>query len=476
MLGARVTVSGVVTAAFRGTTGGFFLQDPSCDGDAATTDALWSWTRRARGLARDRRPRDRDGPGRERLRSHVRGRGERADEGATRAPWRPCGPARPADPVAAAAYLESQEGMLVRSHRSRVVAATDATGIAYVLPDASGVTRLFRGGRGRAQARPCAPEGGCSRTRVTSRAAAGALVETRPASPCGCAGRARPPSTRRGARGGRRGRAGPGPSRASPPTTSTRSRGLRSGRRSVTPGAAELRDGASIGVLDSCVVVQGADSADALADLAADPSLIAYGYRPVLARRRRPAGLHVGLLYRADHVSLRGVRDAARRRLRTGAPLVVHLQTAQGERFAVVGCDFQPAAGSVDAAAVRMGLADHVRALAGEIRLAEPDARLVVLGNLDDGEASAPVLRLLAGGLLSDLHGRLPVERPYTLVAQGVSLTSDYVLVDAALSARVTELRAVHVNADWGRAAPGAEAASPRAADHDPLLLRVRLP
>ena len=40
ILGARVTVSGVVTVAFRN-AGGFFLQEPGCDGDPATSDALF---------------------------------------------------------------------------------------------------------------------------------------------------------------------------------------------------------------------------------------------------------------------------------------------------------------------------------------------------------------------------------------------------------------------------------------------------
>ena len=464
MLGARVTVSGVVTAAFRGTAGGFFLQDPSCDGDAATSDALFV---DARALAAWPATGDR---------ATVTGRvandsgltsvvaESAAGDGRYAGSVEAVRTSPPADPVAAAAYLEAQEGMLVALAPSRVVGATDATGTAWVLPDASGVTRLYRGDADGRKLGLAAPEAWllANQGDVVSDVS-GPLVET-------AAGfavwvrTARPPSLAAG-------RAAAGVAAPAPGTLSIATYDL--GASGST--ARRAQSIATALAAPDVLVVQGAVSADALADLAADPSLIAYGYRPVVADGSDPEGRRVGLLYRADHVSLRAfeTRPAA---VSGRAPLVVHLQTAQGERFAVVGCDFQPAAGSVDAAAVRMGLADHVRALAGEIRLAEPDARLVVLGNLDDGEASAPVLRLLAGGLLSDLHGRLPVERPYTVVAQGVSLTSDYVLVDAALAARVTELRAVHVNADWGRAAPGAEASSPRAADHDPLLLRVRLP
>ena len=348
---------------------------------------------------------------------------------------------------------------------ARVVGATDATGTAYVVPDASGVTRLYRGEADGRKLGLHAPDAWLpvNQGDVVSDVS-GPLVET-------AAGFAvwvrtpRPPTVAAG-------RAAAGVAAPTAPGTLSIATYDLGAAGSTALRAQSIA--ASLAAPD-VLVVQGAVSAEALADIAADPALISYGYRPVVADGTDPEGRRVGLLYRAERVFLRAfeTRPAA---VAGRAPLVAHLQTAQGERFAVVGCDFQPAAGAVDAATIRMGLADHVRALAEEIRLAEPDARLLVLGNLDEGEASAPVLRLLAGGLLSDLHGRLPVERPYTLVAQGVSLASDYVLVDTALAARVIELRAVHVNADWAHAAPGAQASSPRAADHDPLLLRVRVP
>ena len=152
--------------------------------------------------------------------------------------------------------------------------------------------------------------------------------------------------------------------------------------------------------------VQGAVSADALADLAADPSLVAVrsGRSWRTTRRAAASGCSTAPTTSPCGVETRPAAVSGR------APLVVHLQTARASAprsRATSSRGPRP-----DAAVVRMGLADHVRALAGEIRLAEPDSRLVVLGDLDDGEASAP----LAGwrAVSSDLHGRLPVERPYT--------------------------------------------------------------
>lgn len=463
-LGARVTVSGVVTVAFR-STGGFFLQEPSCDGDPATSDALFvdARTLAAWPAAGDRATVTGRVANELGLTSVVAesasadGRYAGSVEAVRTSP--------PADPVAAAAYLESQEGMLVALGPSRVVGATDATGTAYVVPEASGVTRLYRGDADGQKLGIASPEAWLRANQGdVASDVSGPLVET-------AAGFAvwvrtsRPPVLAPG-------RAPAVAAAPAPPGTLSIATYDLGAAGSL---AARAQSIATALAAPDVLAVQGVLSQETLADLAADPALIAYGYRAVAADGSDPDGRRVGLLYRADRVSLRAFETrpgpGGRR-----APLVAHLQTAPGERLVLVGCDFLAMPGAVDAAAARMGLADHVRALADELRLAEPDARLVVLGDLDDGEASAPVLRLLAGGLLSDLHGRLPAERPYTVVAQGVSAASDYVLVDAALAARLVELRAVHVNADWGRASPGAEASSPRVADHDPLLLRVRLP
>ena len=109
-----------------------------------------------------------------------------------------------------------------------------------------------------------------------------------------------------------------------------------------------------------------------------------------------------------------------------------------------------------------------------------PPARLLFLvavaGHLVDAEDSAPLQRLMAG-LHQNFSGRLPAERPYTAVVDGVSVSADSVLVDSVLAGRVTDARALHVNVDWAHPAPGTDpAASPRASDHDPVVVHLRTP
>jgi uncharacterized protein len=481
-LGARVSVGGVVTATYRA---GFFLQDPSCDGDSATSDAVWVEAPGAafpvvgnRAIVSGRVAND--GGLTTILAESV------TDDGRYAGSIEAVRLSPPADAAAAAAYLESHEGMLVALGTSRVVAATDESGVVYVMPDASGVTRLYRGDADGRKLGVTAPEGWFAANQGDRLAdAAGPLVET----PNGFVvwlrgGRLPPIEPGRGA-----------PAAAPPPPAgllAIATYNLDAFFDGVDdPGTADAASAARypaelalraqsiaryLGSPD-VVAVQEVETLGALQDLAAQPELIAAGYRAVLVEGADARGLDTGLLYRADRLALRSFEARPASGVAGRAPLVVRLTTAAGgQDVTVIACDFETAASGPDAAAVRLAMADHVRALVEESHLTEPGSGVVVAGDLADTEDSAPLQRLTAG-LLQDLHGRLPAERPYTRAAQGVSVASDYVLVDATLASRVTEVRALHVNADWARPAPGTDpAASPRASDHDPVALRLRMP
>lgn len=482
-LGSRVSVGGVVTAAFRA---GFFLQDPSCDGDSATSDAVFV-----------------DGGGSAGAppvgnRATVTGRVANdggltsivaesvTDEGRYGGSVEAVRLNPPSDAAAAATYLEAHEGMLVSLSASRVVAATDANGVAYVMPDGSGVTRLYRTDSDGRKLGLTLPEGWFGTNQGDRIAdAAGALAET----PAGFvvwlrAGRVPTVEPGRG-----------GPSPAPPPAAGQISLATYNldaffdgaddpgtDDASVAaryPAELALRAQSIARYLGSpdVVAVQEAETLGALQDLAAQPELIAAGYRAVLVDGADPRGLDVGLLYRADRLALRGFEARPASAVAARAPLEVQLETiATGQRLTVIACDFETATSGPEAAAVRLAMADHVRALVEESHRAEPSSGVAVMGNLADVADSAPLQRLTAG-LLQDLHGRLPPEPPYTRLAQGVSLSTDYALVNAPLASRVLEVLALHVNVDWAHPAPGAgPATTPRASDHDPVVLRLRMP
>jgi hypothetical protein len=148
------------------------------------------------------------------------------------------------------------------------------------------------------------------------------------------------------------------------------------------------------------------------------------------------------------------------------------------ERLTVVVNHFKTATG--DAAADerdRVAQAEAVRALVDELKAAEADVPVIVLGDLNAFEDSAPLQRLTANGRLVSPPVRPGAERAYTTALQGLCQAVDHVLVDAALLPRVLALGPVHVNVDYGDAGPGAlPGASPRASDHDPVRLLLSRP
>jgi predicted extracellular nuclease len=100
-----------------------------------------------------------------------------------------------------------------------------------------------------------------------------------------------------------------------------------------------------------------------------------------------------------------------------------------------------------------------------EIVRSNADARVVVLGDLNDFENTEPVKALEDAGL-EDLVTRLPLDIRYSFVYLGNSQVLDHILVSEALAGDA-EVEMVHVNAEF----PAAD----RASDHDPVIARFRL-
>ncbi len=99
----------------------------------------------------------------------------------------------------------------------------------------------------------------------------------------------------------------------------------------------------------------------------------------------------------------------------------------------------------------------------GALLTRDPEAGVVVLGDLNDFEASEP-LATLEGAGLEDLVVRLPLDDRYTYVYLGNSQVLDHILVSPSLAGGA-EVDIVHLNAEF----PTAD----RASDHDPVIVRL---
>lgn len=487
MFGLRVSASGVVIADFQSGRGGFFMQEPGCDGTGTTSDGIFVRTG-ARPL-----------PVVVGNRVTVAGRVSNdlgltaieleslTDGGAYAGSVEAVRLAPPSDPAAAAAYLEPFEGMLVSLPPSRVVAATDHLGRSYVMPESSGVTRLYHGDADGRKLGLSAPAGWLAVglgdrvsdvTGVLSEESGQYEVEV-------------PPS--RSLTVERTG-AWPPSATAAPATLGIATYDLQglfdasddAGKNDEVPSADRYAAGLArransiaryLGLPD-VVGVQEAEKIEVLQDLAAQPALLPAAYRPVLIEGTSPDGLDVGLLYNSGRLWLRSA-EARPAATFTRPPLVVRLEALDNrERLTVVVNHFT--SGTGDAAAdeqIRIAQADAVRALVDELKSAEPDVPVIVLGNFNAFEDSVPIQHLTAGGRLVRAQTAAGGEKLYTNAAQGLYQAVDHVLVDSALTARVLEARPMHVNVDFGDAGPTAPPdASPRASDHDPVRLLLARP
>ena len=104
-----------------------------------------------------------------------------------------------------------------------------------------------------------------------------------------------------------------------------------------------------------------------------------------------------------------------------------------------------------------------VRGFVDDLLAADPSARIVVLGDINDFEFSETADILVGSGAtsLTDLARTLPANERYTYVYEGNSQVLDHVLVSSGWSSAAYDV--VHVNAEF----------SAQLSDHDPSVVRL---
>ncbi|MGH3345251.1 MAG: lamin tail domain-containing protein [Carbonactinosporaceae bacterium] len=100
-----------------------------------------------------------------------------------------------------------------------------------------------------------------------------------------------------------------------------------------------------------------------------------------------------------------------------------------------------------------------------QILAIDPQARVVVAGDLNDFEFSTAVQTLVGAGL-TDLPATLPDEERYTYVFEGNSQVLDHILLSSSLASAPHGYDVVHVNAEF----------ADQLSDHDPQVARLTLP
>lgn len=112
----------------------------------------------------------------------------------------------------------------------------------------------------------------------------------------------------------------------------------------------------------------------------------------------------------------------------------------------------------------RLAQAREIRTFAESLLAADPKARVVLLGDLNDFEHSEAV-RHLSAPPLENLILRVPAASRYTFNFEGASQVLDHVVVSPAL-AEDAQIEILHLNSDCSD--------EKRTSDHDPVVARFR--
>ncbi|MFQ5399407.1 MAG: lamin tail domain-containing protein [Anaerolineae bacterium] len=223
------------------------------------------------------------------------------------------------------------------------------------------------------------------------------------------------------------------------------------------------------------VGLQEVENIGILEELVTLEQLAPFSYEPYLIEGADSRGIDVGYLVRSDQASVEGVASyAAPEGLTSRPPLVItatiHLDSTD---LTVVALNnhFTSLAGGEEATEPRRtAQAAWNVTLIDRIRVANPDALIIVMGDLNSFPDTLPILTLEEAGLVHvyDFF-ETETEQPYTYIFQGATQTLDHILVSEGLAQQLTAVTALHIDADYPIMSLE-DSSARRVSDHDPLI------
>lgn len=224
---------------------------------------------------------------------------------------------------------------------------------------------------------------------------------------------------------------------------------------------------------------QEVENVGVLEDVAAQDALFGYDYQAALIEGPSSRDIDVGFLVRGDWATLEGLGQyQAPESLFSRPPLMitvtVHTASAgDATVYAIVNHFISKSEGEALTEPRRVMEAEWNARLVDDILIRDPDAYVVVLGDLNDYYDSAPLRALtegsIPGGRLVNVADALPPAKRYSYIFQGVSQLLDHILVTPALAARQVRVDVLHVNADYPPSDPE-NINLHHSSDHDPLV------
>lgn len=111
----------------------------------------------------------------------------------------------------------------------------------------------------------------------------------------------------------------------------------------------------------------------------------------------------------------------------------------------------------------RLSQASAEATFVSRLQKADPSARIIVAGDLNDFDFSKPITRFTAATDLTDLPATLPIAQRYTYDYQGNSEVLDHIMISKSLARVPHAYDVVHVNSEF----------ADQISDHDPSVLRI---
>ena len=227
------------------------------------------------------------------------------------------------------------------------------------------------------------------------------------------------------------------------------------------------------------VAVQEVENIHVLEDIAAQSALSTCPYQPVLIEGHDSRGIDVGYLVRRDQAEILETEQFdAPEGITPRPPLMLHLRLhGPNGPFEVylLNNHFYSMAGGVEATEPRrIAQARWNLQVMEQIRQRDPQARFIVLGDLNAYYDSAPIEVFRQAGMHHVMEGMGPEER-YSYIYQGETQTLDHILVSPDLMNLLNRVQVLHLDADYPP--PPKEDTTPiRKSDHDPVIADFHLP
>ena len=256
--------------------------------------------------------------------------------------------------------------------------------------------------------------------------------------------------------------------------------------------ALALRDGMSA---PDVIAVQEAENIDALNALASRPELSEFSYRAELIEGPSGLGLNIGVLVRSDRVEIIDAHQpetlppdpggcGASGLLFHRPPLIVTLdiypvQSDVGtpRRVTLIINHFKSMiGGTAETEPCRVEQARFVVQLVDEILADDPDADVLVIGDINATRNTPPVTIFTngttPGSQLQILNFHPSIPNQYTYIFEGNAQYLDYIFATPHLMRTFRSTQIAHINAGYSYSLSNACDKIHRSSDHDPIIAR----